>query len=110
MRYKKGIFIKGVTRGNGLIGEDVTENLKMIGTIPLKLKSPAPDYVEVRGEVVMSNRVWRSLNKKQEKKGESPFANTRNAAAGSLRQLNPNVVKERKLDFFCLGYCSTKRI
>lgn len=98
--YKNGIFIEGSTRGDGLIGEDVTENLKMIGTIPLKLKSPFPDFLEVRGEVVMAKRVWSNLNKKNEKEGKSLFANTRNAAAGSLRQLDPNIVKERKLDFF----------
>jgi len=98
--YKNGIFVEGSTRGDGFIGEDVTENLKMIGTIPLKLKAPYPDFIEVRGEVVMPNRVWRQLNKKQIEQGKLPFANTRNAAAGSLRQLDPNIVKERKLDFF----------
>lgn len=98
--YKKGIFIRGATRGDGLVGEDVTENLKMIGTLPLKLKKPYPDYLEIRGEVVMSKRVWRNLNKKQEKENKPTFANTRNAAAGSLRQLDPKIAKSRQLDFF----------
>ena len=98
--YKDGVFIEGSTRGDGFIGEDVTENLKMITTIPLKLKSPYPSFIEIRGEVVMSKRSWISLNKKQENEGKQPFANTRNAAAGSLRQLDPNIVKDRNLDFF----------
>ncbi len=98
--YKDGVFTQGSTRGDGFVGEDVTENLKMIGSIPLKLKSPYPSFVEIRGEVVMQKKVWRDLNKIQEKLGKQPFANTRNAAAGSLRQLDPNIAKERKLDFF----------
>lgn len=98
--YEDGFFIRGSTRGDGLIGEDITENLKMINTIPLELNSPYPKYLEVRGEVVMSKKVWKSLNKKQEEIGKQTFANTRNAAAGSLRQLDPKIAKERKLDFF----------
>ena len=98
--YKDGVFIEGSTRGDGFIGEDVTENLKMIKTVPLKLKSPYPGYLEVRGEVVMSKRSLVILNKRQEKEEKTLFANTRNAAAGSLRQLDPNIVKERNLDFF----------
>lgn len=98
--YKDGIFVEGSTRGDGWIGEDITENLKMIGTILLKLKAPYPEFIEVRGEVVMPKREWSRLNKIQEKEGKQLFANTRNAAAGSLRQLDPNIVKERRLDFF----------
>ncbi len=98
--YKNGIFVEGSTRGDGFVGEDVTENLKMIETIPLKLKAPYPDFLEVRGEVVMPKREWVRLNKIQEGDGKQLFANTRNAAAGSLRQLDPNIVKERRLDFF----------
>jgi DNA ligase (NAD+) len=98
--YKEGVFVEGSTRGDGFVGEDVTENLKMIETIPLKLKSPYPAYLEVRGEIVMPKRVWIYLNKIQEKEGKQLFANTRNAAAGSIRQLDPSIVKERHLDFF----------
>lgn len=98
--YKDGIFVEGSTRGDGYIGEDVTENLKMINSIPLKLKKPYPSYLEVRGEVLMPKRAWESLNKKNQEEGRPLFANTRNAAAGSLRQLDPKIVKERKLDFF----------
>lgn len=98
--YKDGVFVEGSTRGDGFIGEDVTENLKMINTVPLKLKPPYPMYLEVRGEVVMLKRAWTALNKMQESEGKQLFANTRNAAAGSLRQLDPNIVKERNLDFF----------
>ncbi len=98
--YKDGIFVEGSTRGDGFIGEDVTENLKMINSIPLKLKAPYPKFLEVRGEVVMLKKVWENLNKKYIKEGKQPFANTRNAAAGSLRQLDPSIAKERSLDFF----------
>ena len=98
--YKKGVFIRGATRGDGFIGEDITENLKMIETVPLKLNPPFDDYMEIRGEVVMFKKVWEELNKKQEEQGKPTFANTRNAAAGSLRQLDPSIAKERKLDFF----------
>jgi DNA ligase (NAD+) len=98
--YKDGIFVEGSTRGDGFIGEDVTENLKMIDSIPLKLKSPYPVYLEIRGEVVMPKKSWERLNKIQEKEGKQLFANTRNAAAGSLRQLDPKIVRERNLEFY----------
>ncbi len=100
LTYKNGVFVRGATRGDGLIGEDVTENLKMIEAIPLKLKGNYPDKVEIRGEVIMLKKVLEELNEEQAKLGKSPFANTRNAAAGSLRQLDPNLVKERKLSFY----------
>jgi DNA ligase (NAD+) len=98
--YENGIFVRGATRGDGFVGEDITENLKMINSIPLKLKSPFPEYIEVRGEAVMSKSVWKKLNKENEKEGRLLFANTRNAAAGSLRQLDPTLAQKRKLDFF----------
>ncbi len=97
--YENGIFTRGATRGDGFIGEDITENLKMIKSIPLKLNTEYK-YLEVRGEVVMSRETWKTLNKLNKKNGMSTFANTRNAAAGSLRQLDPKVAKDRKLDFF----------
>ena len=110
--YENGKFIRGATRGDGYIGEDITENLKMINSIPLNLTHFAKDFVkdfaedrlpqifEVRGEVVMRKDIFEKLNKKQEKEGKIIFANTRNVAAGSLRQLDPQLVKERNLDFF----------
>ncbi len=98
--YEGGVFVSGSTRGDGRIGENITENLKMIETIPLQLRAPYPEYIEVRGEAVMSKATWAKLNKKNEKEGKLPFANTRNAAAGSLRQLDPALTKERQLDFF----------
>jgi DNA ligase (NAD+) len=98
--YKDGVFVQGSTRGDGWVGEDITENLKMIESIPLKLKVSYKGLIEVRGEVVMPKREWSRLNKIEEKAGRKLFANTRNAAAGSLRQLDPSIVKERRLDFF----------
>lgn len=98
--YENGVLISGATRGDGFIGEDVTLNLKMIESIPLVLKPPFPKYLEVRGEVIMPKRSWVLLNKEQEKIGKQTFANTRNAAAGSLRQLDPSIVKKRGLEFF----------
>ncbi len=98
--YEDGTFIRGATRGDGFVGEDITENLKMIESIPLTLHAPYPAHLEVRGEAVMPKKVWQALNKIQEKKGLPLFANTRNAAAGSLRQLDPRLAQERKLDFF----------
>jgi len=98
--YEDGKFTRGVTRGDGIIGEDVTSNLKTIESIPLFLKPPFPPKIEVRGEVLMKKKVLEKLNQKNEKEGKSLFANSRNAAAGSLRQLDPNLAKERHLDFF----------
>lgn len=98
--YKDGIFVKGATRGDGYIGEDVTENLKMINSIPLVLSGKMKGFMEIRGEIVMTKKTWEKLNKIQESLGKSTFANTRNAAAGSIRQLDPKIVKERNLDFF----------
>lgn len=98
--YEDGLFVRGATRGDGLVGEDITQNLKTIQSIPLKLKSPYPKKVEVRGEAVMSKKVWQTLNQKQAKEDKPFFANTRNAAAGSLRQLDPSLAAERHLDFF----------
>lgn len=97
--YENGIFVRGATRGNGSVGEDITENLKMINSIPLKLKAPFPSYIEVRGEVLMAKKTLEKLNKENTKLGKTLFANTRNAAAGSVRQLDPQLAKERHLDF-----------
>ncbi len=111
--YENGVFVRGATRGDGFVGEDVTENLKMINTIPLQLKTSLDKgrlegFLEVRGEIVMSKKTWKNLNKKNESIGKTIFANTRNAAAGSLRQLDPNLVKERHLDFFAYDIAEIK--
>lgn len=98
--YEKGIFVRGATRGDGFVGEEITQNLKTIHSIPLVLNSPFPEYIEVRGEAVMSKKTLQKLNRENEKEGKVKFANTRNAAAGSLRQLDPKLAEDRKLDFF----------
>ena len=102
--YENGIFVRGATRGDGFIGEDITQNLKTIRSIPLRLRpiagKPAPKLLEVRGEAVMRKEILVELNKQQEKLGKPMFANTRNVAAGSLRQLDPSLAASRKLDFF----------
>ena len=99
LEYENGLFVRGSTRGDGITGEDVTENLKTINSIPLKLASPVP-FIEVRGEVFMSKATFDKLNAKREENGQSLFANPRNAAAGSLRQLDSSVARERNLDIF----------
>lgn len=103
LEYEDGLFKRGSTRGDGEIGEDVTNNLKTIRSIPLKLSIPqgmALPYLEVRGEVFMAKKDFLDLNERQEAMGQKLFANPRNAAAGSLRQLEPSVTASRKLDIF----------
>ena len=97
LEYRDGLFVRGATRGDGRVGEDVTENLKTIRSLPLRLPEPIPQLI-VRGEVYMSKKVFKQLNKEREIKGEPLFANPRNAAAGSLRQLDPKVAASRRLD------------
>ncbi len=99
LEYRDGYFFRGSTRGNGTVGEDVTENLKTIRNIPLKLKESVP-YLEVRGEVFMPHASFEAVNKYQEEIGQKAFKNPRNAAAGSLRQLDSSVVAQRKLDIY----------
>jgi DNA ligase (NAD+) len=96
LEYKKGILKNAATRGDGKVGEDVTENIKTIQSIPLKLNQEIDIIVE--GEVYISKKNFEEVNQKQEKKGEEKYANPRNLAAGTLRQLDPKVVAERKLD------------
>lgn len=97
LTYRDGVFVSGATRGDGVIGEDVTENLKTIKSIPLKLSENLP-YLCVRGEVYMPKKIFHELNEAREEAGQSLFANPRNAAAGSLRQLDPKVCASRRLD------------
>ncbi|SFJ45999.1 NAD-dependent DNA ligase LigA [Thermoflavimicrobium dichotomicum] len=101
LRYQDGIFQLGATRGDGQTGEDITQNLKTIRSLPLRLKQPVT--LEVRGEAFMPKKEFERLNKDREKKGEPLFANPRNAAAGSLRQLDPKLAAERALDIFLYG-------
>ena len=106
LEYVDGVFVRGATRGDGTVGEDVTENLKTIRSIPLRLKN-APSRLIVRGEVFMPKKVFHALNEAREADGKSLFANPRNAAAGSIRQLDPKIAAQRKLDIlvFNLQLC-----
>ena len=97
LEYENGLFVRGATRGDGQVGEDVTENLKTIPSIPLRLPEALPSLI-VRGEVFMPKTSFEQLNAARELKGEALFANPRNAAAGSLRQLDPKIAASRKLD------------
>lgn len=99
LEYRDGLFFRGSTRGDGFVGEDITENLRTIKSIPMKLKQPLP-YIEVRGEVYMPKKSFEKLVQRQEINGEQPAKNPRNAAAGSLRQKDSRVTAERELDIF----------
>ncbi len=102
LEYENGVFVRGATRGDGTVGEDVTENLKTVRSLPLRI-SYAPERLIVRGEVYMSKEVFHELNAQREAKGEALLANPRNAAAGSMRQLDPKVAASRKLDIICFN-------
>ena len=97
LEYQDGLFVRGATRGDGLVGEDVTENLKTVKSIPLRIPGVTGTLI-VRGEVYMPKKVFHALNEERERRGEALFANPRNAAAGSLRQLDPKVAASRRLD------------
>ena len=104
--YENGVLVRGVTRGDGETGEDITQNVKTIRNLPKVLSSQhqaIPEFLEVRGEVLMPKSGFEKLNADQEAKGEKTFANPRNAAAGSLRQLDPNIAASRPLAFYAYG-------
>ena len=103
LRYEKGVLVSAATRGDGLVGEDVTANVKTIRTVPLQLPAGVPDVLEVRGEVIMHKADFERLNDEQKMEGHKPFVNPRNAAAGCLRQLDPKVTAKRKLSFYAYG-------
>src|SRR5690606_3989452 len=100
--YEDGLLVRGATRGNGTIGEDVTHNLRTLRDIPLRLRAdaPIPARVEIRGEVYLPFSGFAALNERRAQAGEPTFANPRNATAGSLRQLDPRITAKRPLRFF----------
>ncbi|WP_343288318.1 NAD-dependent DNA ligase LigA [Turicibacter bilis] len=108
LHYRDGQFVKGATRGDGVVGEDISENLKTIQTIPLHI--PYKEPLEVRGEVYMSKATLDKLNKQRAEKGEELFANPRNAAAGSLRQLDSRIAAKRELAMFCYAVPSAEEL
>lgn len=101
LRYEKGILVNAATRGNGRVGEDVTANVRTIDSVPLRLREPVT--IEARGEVIMTRKIFERLNQEQEKKGGKTYANPRNLAAGTLRQLDPKLVAARPLDLMVYG-------
>jgi DNA ligase (NAD+) len=109
LRYENGVLVQAATRGDGETGEDVTQNIRTIGQIPLRLSSDAPKVLEVRGEVYMARGDFEALNERQRariaagEKGEKTFVNPRNAAAGAVRQLDPSIAAQRPLSFFAYG-------
>lgn len=103
LRYEAGLLVQAATRGDGAVGEDVTQNIRTIGQIPLRLPATAPQVLEVRGEVYMRRDDFEALNQRQRDSGQKTFVNPRNAAAGAVRQLDPAVAAQRPLSFFAYG-------
>src|SRR3990172_4221953 len=108
--YKNGLLVRASTRGDGYEGEDVTTNIKTIKAIPLKIEGvdPIPEEIDIRGEVYIDIEEFEKLNKEREKSGEQLFANPRNAAAGSVRQLDSSITAARKLHMSCYGVGAVK--
>lgn len=108
LRYEKGELVSAATRGDGIVGEDVTNNARTIGSIPLVINKPMPDVLEVRGEIIMHKKDFAALNAKQAAAGQKTFVNPRNAAAGALRQLDSRITAKRPLHFYAytIGQCS----
>ena len=103
LRYERGVLVRAATRGDGETGEDVTQNIRTIGQIPLRLIGAEPPVLEIRGEVYMRRDDFEALNERQRAKGEKTFVNPRNTAAGAVRQLDPKLTAERPLSFFAYG-------
>ena len=109
LSYEEGLMVRGATRGDGVVGEDITANVRTVGSIPLRLDKPVP-RLSVRGEGYMPKASFARLNQEREEEGQSTFANPRNAAAGSLRQLNSRITAKRKLDYFAYQVLSAKEL
>src|SRR6476620_8342250 len=103
LTYENGVLVRGATRGDGRIGEDVTRNLRTIGSVPLRISGKAPELIEVRGEIYLPIADFKALNERRAEAGEAAFANPRNSAAGSIRQLDPALAAERPLSIWCYG-------
>jgi DNA ligase (NAD+) len=110
LHYKNGLFVQGATRGDGVTGEDITANLRTIKAIPLRLQGNYPPILEVRGEVYMPLQGFLALNERAKKQGEKVFVNPRNAASGSLRQLDPAITAQRPLSIYCYAIANTADI
>jgi len=103
LTYENGHLVRASTRGDGFVGEDITANIRTLGTVPQRLTPPCPALLDVRGEVYIDLAEFRQLNRRQEEAGAKTFANPRNAAAGSLRQIDPGITAQRPLKIFCYG-------
>jgi DNA ligase (NAD+) len=108
LTYENGVLVRGATRGDGRIGEDVTQNLRTIGSVPLRIKGSAPALIEVRGEIYLPIPAFKALNERRAEAGEPTFANPRNSAAGSIRQLDPALAAERPLSTWFYGIGAVK--